>query len=155
MQVPRIHKVVLNIGYGKVAKDKAFIEHVEKTLTAIAGQKPVLTKAKKSISNFKIRQGMPIGASVTLRGPRMYEFLYKFIHITLPRVRDFRGLSKKGMDRAGNYTIGLKEQIAFPEVTADLADRFYGLEATIVTTAKNKEAGLALLQAMGMPFRDK
>lgn len=155
MQVPRLSKVVLNIGYGKNAKDKTFAEHVEKTLTAIAGQHPVHTKAKKSISNFKIRQGQPIGAMVTLRGPNMYEFLYKFIHITLPRVRDFRGLSKKGMDAHGHYTIGLKEQAAFPEVTADLADRFYGLEVTIVTTAKTKEEGLTLLQALGMPFQEK
>jgi large subunit ribosomal protein L5 len=155
MQVPRLTKVVLNIGYGKNTKDKTFIEHVEKTMTAISGQKPVHTKAKKSISNFKIRQGQPIGITVTLRGERMQEFLYKFIHIALPRVRDFRGISKKSMDAHGNYTVGLKEQIAFPEVTADLADRFYGLEITIVTTAKSKEEGLALLTAIGMPFRDK
>lgn len=155
MQVPRLAKVVLNIGYGKNTKDKTFIEHVEKTMIAISGQKPVHTKAKKSISNFKIRQGQPIGITVTLRGERMQEFLYKFIHIALPRVRDFRGISKKSMDAHGNYTVGLKEQIAFPEVTADLADRFYGLEITIVTTAKSKEEGLALLTAIGMPFRDK
>lgn len=155
MQVPRLVKVVVNIGYGRNVKDKAFVEHLEKTLTAITGQKPVHHKAKKSISNFKIRQGMPIGISVTLRGTQMYDFVYKFVHITLPRVRDFRGLSKKSFDKKGNYTTGLKEQIAFPEVTQDLADRFYGLEITVVSDAKNKEEGLALLTALGFPFREK
>lgn len=155
MQVPRLKKVVLNIGYGKQAKDKLLLEHIEKTLTAIAGQRPVHTKAKKSISNFKIRQGMPIAAMVTLRGDRMYDFLYKFVHVALPRVRDFRGLSKKSFDARGNYTVGFKEQVAFPEITAELADRFYGLEVTIVTNAKSKAEGLELLSALGFPFREK
>ena len=155
MQVPRLKKVVLNIGYGKNVKDKNFIEHVEKAIAAIAGQKPVHNQAKKSISNFKIRQGQPIGLSVTLRGQAMYNFVYKLVHLALPRVRDFRGLNKKSFDRGGNYTLGLKEQVAFPEITADLADRFYGLEITLVTDAKNKEAGLALLTALGFPFREK
>lgn len=155
LEVPRLVKVVLNIGYGKNAKDKAYIEHIEKTLTSISGQKPVHTLAKKSISNFKIRQGQPIGARVTLRGPRMYDFLYTFVHITLPRVRDFRGLSKKSFDASGHYSIGFKEQVAFPEITAALSDRFYGIEVTVVTSAKKKEEGLALLTALGFPFRDK
>ncbi len=155
MQVPHVVKVVLNIGYGRNVKDKALIEHVEKTLTAISGQKPVHNKAKKSISNFKIRQGMPIGISVTLRGTHMYDFLYKLVNLTLPRVRDFRGINRKSFDARGNYTIGFKEQVAFPEVTAGMNDRFYGLEVTVVTTAKSKEEGLALLTALGFPFRDK
>ncbi len=155
MQVPRVLKVVLNIGYGKNVKDKAYVEHIEKTMTLISGQKPVHNAAKKSISNFKIREGQAIGASVTMRGARMYDFLYKFIHIALPRVRDFRGLSRKSFDRGGNYTIGLKEQVAFPEVTTSFTDRFYGLEITVVTSARNKEEGLALLTALGFPFREK
>lgn len=155
MQAPRLQKVVLNIGYGKLAKDKAVVEHMERTLLAIAGQKPVQNLAKKSISNFKIRQGMAIGMCVTLRGKAMYEFLYKLIHITLPRVRDFRGLIKKSFDGNGNYTIGFKEQIAFPEVTSQMTDRFYGIEATIVSNAGSKDRGLALLSALGLPFREK
>lgn len=155
MQAPALKKVVVNIGYGKNVKDKAFIEHVEKTLVVITGQKPVHNKAKKSISNFKIREGQPIGASVTLRGDRMYDFLYKFVHVTLPRVRDFRGLSKNGFDERGNYTVGFKEQVAFPEVTPASADKFYGLEVTVVTSAKSKAEGLALLSALGFPFREK
>lgn len=155
MQAPRLMKAVMNIGYGKNAKDKALIEHIEKTLTMITGQKPVHNKSKKSISNFKIREGQPIGASVTLRGNRMYDFVYKLVHLTLPRVRDFRGLSKNSFDGKGNYTLGLKEQVAFPEVTPELADRFYGLEVTVVTSAKSKVEGLALLSALGFPFREK
>jgi large subunit ribosomal protein L5 len=155
MQAPALKKVVVNVGYGKNVKDKAHIEHVEKTLAMVSGQKPVHNKAKKSISNFKIREGQPIGASVTLRGDRMYDFVYKFVHLTLPRVRDFRGLSKNGFDGRGNYTVGLKEQVAFPEVTPASADKFYGLEVTVVTSAKTKAEGLALLTALGFPFREK
>ena|SRR3989338_7173364 len=154
-QAPSIRKVVVNIGYGKNAKDKTYIEHVEKTLSLVTGQKPVHNLAKKSISNFKIRQGMPIAASVTLRGKRMFDFLYTFINIALPRVRDFRGLSPKSFDRQGNYTIGLKEQTAFPEVTSAMTDRFYGLEVTVVTDAKKPAQALALLRALGFPFREK
>ncbi len=155
LQAPRLMKVVVNMGYGKFVKDKPLIEHMERTLTAITGQKPVHHLAKKSISNFKIREGMPIGMSVTLRGQKMEDFLDKLIHMTLPRVHDFRGISKKSFDAQGNYTIGFKEQIAFPEVSSDMADRFYGLEVTIATTARSKEEGLALLTALGFPFREK
>jgi len=153
MQVPRLNKVVVNVGYGRHVKEKSFIEHVEKVLAAITGQKPVHHRARKSISNFKIRLGQPVGASVTLRGKSMYEFVYKLIHLSLPRMRDFRGLPKTAADPQGNYTIGFKEQLAFPEVTAEMSDIVHGLEVTIVTTAKNKEEGLALLQALGLPLR--
>lgn len=153
MQVPRLVKAVVNIGYGRQAKEKSYIEHVEKVLAAITGQKPIHHRARKSISNFKIRLGMPIGVSVTLRGRALYEFVYKLIHLTLPRVRDFRGLSKTAGDTQGNYTIGFKEQLAFPEVTAEMSDIIHGLEVTIVTTAKTKDEGLALLAALGLPFR--
>lgn len=153
MQVPRVQKVVLNVGFGRQAKDKNVVEGVERTLSAITGQKPIRNKAKKSISNFKIRQGMEIGASVTLRGKSMYEFLYKLIHLTLPRVRDFRGLNPDSFDRGGNYTIGFKENYAFPEMGADSSDLLHGVELSICTSAKTKEEAKALLQAMGIPFR--
>lgn len=152
MQVPRLEKVVVNVGYGRHIKDKQMIEHIEQVLQAITGQRPVHNKAKKSVSNFKIRAGMPIGASVTLRGDRMYDFLYRLIHLVFPRVRDFRGISPKGFDKQGNYTIGIKEQLAFPEITTQLSDRIHGLEITVVTTAKDKQAGEALLKALGFPF---
>lgn len=154
MQVPKINKIVLNVGYGRQAKDGAFIDMVEQTLQSITGQKPVHNKTTKSISNFKIREGMDIGMSVTLRGKKMYEFLYKMIHLTLPRVRDFRGLTDKGIDRQGNYTLGFKEHIAFPEVSATgSADKIHGLQVIIATSAKNKKEGLALLLKMGIPFK--
>lgn len=153
MQVPQIKKVVLNVGYGRNSKDKAFVDTIEKTLTLIAGQKPVHNKSRKSISNFKTREGQPIGASVTLRGPQMYEFLYKLINITLPRVRDFRGLNPNAFDRQGNYAIGFKEQIAFPEVGAEGVEKIHGLEVIVSTSAKNKEQGYALLKALGFPFK--
>jgi len=155
MQVPRVEKIVLNVGYGKHAKEKNYIDHVEKVLTMISGQRPVHNKSKKSISNFKTRIGMNIGASVTLRGGKMYEFLYKLINLAFPRVRDFRGISPKGFDNKGNFTVGLKEQLAFPEITAGMSDIIHGLEITIVTTAKNKEEGLALLKKLGFPFSEK
>lgn len=155
MQVPRLEKVVINAGYGRHLKEKNYIEHVEKTLAAITGQKPVHNRAKKSIANFKIRVGLPIGASVTLRGKRMYEFLYKLIHLTLPRVRDFRGLSKSSFDPRGNYTIGMKEQLAFPEVRAGMTDVIHGLEVTMVTTAQSLADGVALLRGLGFPFKEK
>lgn len=154
MQVPKVNKVTINVGYGRHTKDAAFIERVTQTLTAISGQKPVHNKAKKSISNFKIRQGMPIGASVTIRGPQMYEFLYKLIHIVFPRVRDFRGLNPKSMDRQGNCTIGFKEHISFPEVTSYTMDGIHGLQVVINTSATNKEEGIALLKKLGFPFKD-
>lgn len=155
MQVPRVEKVVLNVGYGKHVKDKNYIEHVEKTLAMISGQKPVHNKTTKSISNFKIRSGMAIGASVTVRGEKMYEFLYKLINLAFPRVRDFRGISPKSFDRSGNYSVGLKEQLAFPEVTAEMGEVIHGIEITVVTNAKTKEEGLALLKKLGFPFKDK
>ncbi len=153
MQVPHIEKIVLNVGYGRHAKEKAYIERVEKTLELITGQKPVRNKAKKSISNFKIREGMSIGSSVKLRGSAMYDFLYKFINLTLPRVRDFRGLNPKSFDGQGNYAIGLKEQLAFPEISGDAADAIHGLEIIIKTTAKNDKNGFLLLEKLGFPFK--
>lgn len=155
MQVPRIEKVVLNVGYGRMAKENAQIEKIERTLRLISGQKPIHNKAKKSIANFKMREGMAIGASVTLRGARMYDFLYKLIHLTLPRVRDFRGISPKSFDGRGNYTFGLKEQLAFPEIGAEGVELIHGLEITVATTAENDAAARALLQKLGFPFREK
>ncbi len=155
MQVPKIVKVTLNVGYGRHVKDTAYVENIEKTLAAITGQKPVHQGAKKSISNFKTRIGMNIGVSVTLRGNSMYEFLYKLIHLTLPRIRDFRGLNPKSFDTCGNYAIGFKEHIAFPEVHSNAVDKIHGLEVVITTSAKNKEEGKGLLTALGFPFRDK
>lgn len=154
-QVPQVTKIVVNIGYGRHVKDKNFIEKAEKILATITGQKPVHNKAKKSISNFKTRKGMNIGVSVTLRGDVMYNFLYKLIHLTLPRVRDFRGVSTKAFDIHGNYTLGLKEHIAFPEIVLEAGDVMHGMEITIVTTAKNKAEGQLLLEKIGMPFKKK
>ncbi len=155
MQAPRILKVVVNVGYGRQAKEQPFIENVENTLSLITGQKPVHHKSKKSISNFKVREGMNIGVSVTMRGPRMYEFLYRFIHLTLPRVRDFRGLNPKSFDVNGNYTLGFKENNAFPEIRSTAVDKIHGLEVTVVTNASKKEEGLALLKGIGFPFKEK
>ncbi|MBT3816981.1 MAG: 50S ribosomal protein L5 [Candidatus Magasanikbacteria bacterium] len=154
MDVPKVDKVVINVGYGRHTKDKSFIENVEKTLCAITGQKPVHNLAKKSISNFKIREGADVGMSATLRGKQMYEFLYKLINLSFPRVRDFRGISIKGFDRKGNYTFGLKESIAFPEVDVEQIDKIHGLQVIISITADNKQQGLALLKKMGFPFQD-
>lgn len=155
MQVPKITKVVINVGVGKFIKDAGFIETVEKVLKRITGQKPVRTQAKQSISNFKIREGMDIGVKVTLRGPRLYDFLQKFLSITLPRVRDFHGLSDRGFDKQGNFTIGFKEHVAFPEVKMDEIDKVHGLEVVVVTTAANRQAGKALLTEIGFPFIKK
>lgn len=155
MQVPKVVKVTVNVGYGRHAKEAAYIERCEETLRAITGQKPVHNKAKKSISNFKTRQGMPIGVSVTLRGARMYAFLYKLIHLVFPRVRDFRGLPRQAFDRTGNYTVGFKEHIAFPEITSFSPDAIHGLQVVIHTTAKNRDEGVALLSNMGFPLREK
>lgn len=152
MEVPRIEKVVLNVGFGRHAKENTYVENIENTLRAITGQKPVLNKAKKSISNFKIREGTEIGASVTLRGKKMYEFLYKTINLALPRVRDFRGINTKSFDGNGNYTFGLKENIAFPEITADSVDKIHGLEIVICTTAKTDKEARVLLGQLGFPF---
>ena len=153
MQAPKLIKVVLNIGYGRFVKETALVEMMEKTLQVISGQKPNHNKSKKSISNFKIREGMNIGVSVTLRGKKMYDFIDKLISITLPRVRDFRGLSRKGFDQQGNYCIGFKEHNAFPEVKVESMEKMHGLQVVISTSAKNKLAGVALLEKLGFPFK--
>ncbi len=151
--VPRLKKVVINIGFGKHAKEKEAISNIEQALTKISGQKPIMTKAKKSISAFKVREGMVIGAVATLRGDRMYDFIEKLVNISFPRVRDFRGISDKGVDRTGNMTIGLKDYSCFPELKAEDIDQIYGLEICINTNARNREEGLALFQAFGFPFK--
>lgn len=156
MQVPHLTKVVLNVGFGRHAKEEKYIETVERTLASITGQKPVRNKAKKSISNFKTREGMIIGASVTLRGQQMYEFLDRLIMLTLPRVRDFRGLDPNSFDARGNYTLGFKEHLAFPEISGvEANDVVHGVEMTVCSTSKDKEAGRALLTEIGFPFRKK
>lgn len=151
--VPKIEKVVINVGFGRHVKEKDFIANIEKTLTRISGQKPVFTKAKKSISSFKIREGMIIGAMVTLHGQRMYDFLDKLVNISFPRVRDFRGISEKAVDRQGNLSVGFKENSAFPEVRVEDLNNVHGLEVVIHSTAKNKEEGLELFKLMGFPFK--
>ncbi|MEK7212827.1 MAG: 50S ribosomal protein L5 [Patescibacteria group bacterium] len=152
MQVPKISKVVLNCGVGRFVKETGFIDNVEKTLNKITGQKPIRTKAKKAISNFKIRQGMEIGVVVTLHGERMYHFLEKLLNVTFPRTRDFHGISDQGFDGRGNFTIGFKENVAFPEVKSGEIDKIHGLQIIVNTTAKNKVQGKALLTALGFPF---
>ena len=154
MEVPRITKITLNMGLGEAVNDKKIIEHAVGDLTKIAGQKPVVTKARKAIAGFKIRQGYPIGAMVTLRGQTMYEFLDRFITVALPRVRDFRGISGKAFDGRGNYNIGVKEQIIFPEIEYDKIDALRGLNISITTTAKSDEEAKALLSAFKFPFRN-
>lgn len=152
MQVPRVTKVVLNAGIGRFIKEANFIDNVEKTLSKITGQKPVRTKAKKAISNFKIRQGQEIGVMVTLRGPRMYHFLEKLLRVTFPRVRDFHGIPSKAFDGQGNYTIGFKENVAFPEVKMEEIEKIHGLQVIVNTTAKNAAVGKTLLTHLGFPF---
>ena len=154
MQIPTLSKVVVNMGVGEAAKDSKLIEGAVRDLTVITGQKPVVTKARKSIANFKLREGQPIGAHVTLRGDRMWEFMDRLLSISLPRIRDFRGLSPKQFDGSGNYTFGLTEQVVFPEIQQDKLDRVRGMDITIVTSAKNDDEGRALLRALGFPFRD-
>ena len=154
MQVPRITKITLNMGLGEAVNDKKIIENAVGDLTKVAGQKPVVTKARKAIAGFKIRQGYPIGAMVTLRGARMYEFLDRFVTVALPRVRDFRGISGKAFDGRGNYNIGVKEQIIFPEIEYDKIDALRGLNISITTTAKTDEEAKALLAAFKFPFRN-
>ena len=154
MEVPRITKITLNMGLGEAVNDKKVIEHAVGDLTKIAGQKPVVTKARKAIAGFKIRQGYPIGAMVTLRGQIMYEFLDRFITVALPRVRDFRGISGKAFDGRGNYNIGVKEQIIFPEIEYDKIDALRGLNISITTTAKSDDEAKALLSAFKFPFRN-
>ncbi len=153
MQVPKVEKVVLNMGLGEAIQNIKVLESAQGELKAMAGQKPVVTKAKRSIAAFKLRDGMPIGCMVTLRGERMYHFLDKLFNIALPRVRDFRGVSPKAFDGRGNYSLGIKEQIIFPEIDYDKIDKIKGLNVTIVTTAKTDEEGRSLLKALGMPFR--
>jgi len=154
MEVPRVEKVVLNMGLGEAIQNVKILDSAVDELGVIAGQKAVITKAKKSIATFKLREGMPIGAMVTLRKGRMYEFLDRLLNISLPRVRDFKGLSPKAFDGNGNYSLGVKEQLIFPEINYDKIDKIKGLNITIVTTAKNDEEGRALLKCMGMPFRN-
>lgn len=153
MQVPKLSKVVVNMGLGDAIENVKVIETAAGEISIITGQKPVVTKARKSIANFKLREGVPIGVMVTLRRDMMYTFLDKLIAIALPRVRDFRGVSPKGFDGRGNYTLGIKEQIMFPEVNYDKIDKIRGMNITIVTTARTDEEGLELLRLMGMPFR--
>jgi large subunit ribosomal protein L5 len=155
MQVPKLNKIVVNIGLGEAVQNAKAIDAAVGDLTAIVGQKPVVTRAKKSIAAFKLREGMPIGAMVTLRGPRMYEFLDRLVSVTLPRIRDFRGVSPNSFDGRGNYTLGLREQLVFPEIDYDKIDKTRGLEMSIVTTARNDEEGRRLLALLGMPFAKK
>ncbi len=153
MAVPKVEKIVLNVGFGRHSKEKDYIENVVSTLTAITGQKPILTKAKISVSAFKVRKGMVIGAKVTLRGKRMYQFLEKMVHVAFPRVRDFRGIEKKLVDMQGNLTVGFKEHLAFGEIKSDDIDKVHGLEVSVVTSANNREEGLELLSLLGFPFK--
>jgi len=153
MAVPRLHKVVVNMGVGEATQNTKLIDPLASDLGQIAGQKPVITKAKKSIAAFKVREGMPIGAMVTLRGDRMYEFMDRLINIALPRVRDFRGVSTKSFDGRGNYTLGLRDQLIFPEIDYAKVDKLKGMNVTIVTTARDDNQARMLLKHMGMPFR--
>jgi large subunit ribosomal protein L5 len=153
MAVPRITKITLNMGVGETTTDRKIIEHAVADMTAIAGQKPVVTRTKIAISNFKVRENFPVGVKVTLRADRMWEFLERLVSIALPRIRDFRGLSARGFDGAGNYNFGITEQIIFPEIEYDKVDRLRGMNITITTTAKNDEEGRALLDAFHFPFR--
>jgi len=154
MEVPRISKITLNMGVSEAVADKKVIEHAVSDMTKIAGQKPVVTKTRKSIAGFKIREDYPIGCMVTLRGRRMYEFLDRFVNVALPRVRDFRGISGKAFDGRGNYNVGVKEQIIFPEVEYDKIDTLRGMNISITTTAKTDEEAKALLTAFSFPFRN-
>ena len=154
MQVPGLTKIVVNMGVGEAARDSKLIEGAVKDLTAITGQKPQVTKARKSIAQFKLREGMPIGAHVTLRGDRMWEFLDRLLALALPRIRDFRGLSDSQFDGRGNYTFGLTEQVMFHEIDQDKIDRSRGMDITVVTTAKTDDEGRALLRALGFPFKE-
>mgnify|MGYP001818928057 CR=1 FL=1 len=154
MQVPKLDKVVLNMGLGEAIQNIKLLDSAVEELQLISGQKPVITRARKSIAAFKLRAGMPIGCMVTLRRDRMYDFYNKLVNIALARVRDFRGVSPKAMDRHGNYSLGIKEQLIFPEIDYDKIDRIKGLNVTVVTTAKTDEEGRELLRLMGMPFRN-
>lgn len=153
LAVPKLVKAIINVGVGRALTDQKFLDTVESTITRISGQKPVFTKAKKSISAFKIRKGMIVGAMVTLRGERMYDFIDKLINVALARVRDFRGLDEKSVDNRGNLTIGFKENIAFPEIKSDEVERLHGLEIIINTNARTKKEGIALYKYLGFPFK--
>ena len=153
-QVPKVLKVTVNRGLGEAAQNAKSLEASVEEIATITGQKPVVTRAKKAIAGFKIRQGLPIGVAVTLRGDRMYAFLERLINLALPRIRDFRGVSEKSFDGRGNYTLGVREQIIFPEISFDKIDAIRGMDITIVTSARNDEEGQALLREMGMPFRN-
>jgi len=153
MEVPRLEKVVVNIGLGEATQNVKVLDAAVEDLTAITGQKPVVTKARKAIANFKLREGMPIGCAVTLRGDRMWEFLDRLFNIALPRVRDFKGVSDRSFDGRGNYSLGIREQIIFPEINLDKVDKVRGMTIVIVTTANDDAGGKALLRSLGMPFR--
>ena len=153
MQAPKIEKIVINIGVGDAVSNSKLLDEAVNELTLISGQKPIITRAKKSIAGFKLREGMPIGCKVTLRGERMYEFLDKLINISLPRVRDFRGVSNNSFDGRGNYTLGVKEQLIFPEINFDKVNKLRGMDIVFVTTAKTDEEGHELLAQLGMPFK--
>lgn len=158
MKIPRLEKIVLNIGLGKMSdggKENKIIEDAVKEISIISGQRPVVTRAKKSIAGFKLREGLPIGCMVTLRGGKMYEFFDRLVNLTLPRVRDFRGVSPQGFDGSGNYTLGLREHTIFPEVEYGKVERVKGMNITIVTTAKTDEESKELLKSLGMPFRER
>jgi large subunit ribosomal protein L5 len=155
MRVPQVNKLVINIGMGEAISNAKAMDNAVRDITDITGQRPVVTKAKRSIASFKLRQGMPIGVMVTLRGQRMWDFLDKLVNVALPRLRDFQGVSPDSFDGRGNYTLGLKEQLVFPEVDYDKIDKVRGMEVTVVTTARNDEEGRRLLQMLGMPFRNK
>ena len=153
MQVPRIEKITLNMGVGEALADKKVLEHAASDMAAISGQKPIITKARRSVAGFKIREGYPIGCKVTLRGARMWEFFERLVTIAIPRVRDFRGLNAKSFDGRGNYSMGVREQIIFPEIDYDKVDKVRGLDITVTTSAKTDEEGRALLTAFNFPFR--
>ena len=153
MAVPRLEKIVLNMGLGEATQNPKVLDSAVEELTAISGQKPVVTRARKAISNFKLREGLPIGAMVTLRGDRMYEFVDRLISASLPRVRDFKGVTDRSFDGRGNYSLGIREQVIFPEINLDKVDKIKGLTVTICTTARSDAEGKALLRALGLPFR--
>ncbi|MGI6566688.1 MAG: 50S ribosomal protein L5 [Firmicutes bacterium] len=153
MMVPKVNKVIINMGVGAAVQDAKAMDSAVKDLTAISGQRPVITRAKKSVAAFKVREGMPVGCMVTLRGDRMWEFLDKLINVALPRIRDFRGVSPRSFDGRGNYTLGIREQLIFPEIRYDDVERVQGMNIVIETSAETDEEGLELLKALGMPFR--
>lgn len=155
MAAPKLTKININVGVGEAVADRKLLDNIAENIAAITGQKPVLTKARKAISNFKLREGMPIGCKVTLRGKIMYEFLDRFINLALPRTRDFQGIPDKGFDGRGNYTVGIKEHTIFPEIDTDRVEKLHGMDITFVTTAENDEQAYALLKHFGMPFRKR